>query len=153
MSSHIFTHHISLLCPLSFWNNSSSLCDSYNNCKYLIMSFIHLQHTPQMSNSLRFSTCKEFLSIPPNLKKKKTLSTKEIISTEDLRMDRNQCNAGYLELGNKYTIRIILSRPNCQIFSAVTFFHALSHLSQDAQFLGKRNLIGIQAFFNEFIFF
>ena len=39
-------------------------------------------------------------------------STKEIIPTEDLRMDRNQCNAGYLELGNKYVIRYILSRPN-----------------------------------------
>ena len=39
-------------------------------------------------------------------------STKGIIPTEDLRMDRNQCNAGYLELGNKYVIRYILSRPN-----------------------------------------
>ena len=39
-------------------------------------------------------------------------STKEIISTEDLRMDRNQRNAGYLELGNKYIIRYILSRSN-----------------------------------------
>lgn len=96
------------------------LCDPYNNSEHLIMPLIHLQSTPQM----RFSTCKQFSSILANLKKN-YFPTKEIISTEDLRMDINQGSAGDLEQRNKQTIRIISSRPNRWIFLTLSFLHLL----------------------------